>query len=220
MMNYDVVIVAGGEGKRTGLQYNKVHYQIRGRSLLSYAMRPFLHDARVKTIILVAHPHDVENLKTAYTADNVIITTGGKTRTKSVQRGLKHVTSAYVLIHDGARPNLSHQLVDCILDALKTQEAVVPAIPIYDTVKKIEAGKITEAVNRENLYRIQTPQGFLSETIKTLYNNEETQETYSCDITFYEKSTKRKAKIITGDILNIKITDAQDLVAMEMILDG
>lgn len=219
-MNFDVVILAGGEGKRTGLAYNKVHYQIRGRSLLSYALHPFLHDERINQIILVAHPHDISGLEAFYRSDKITITAGGTTRSDSVQNGLEKVTSPYVLIHDGARPNLSHQVIERVLDALKTQEAAVPAVPIYDTVKKIEKNRITEAVDRNHLYRIQTPQGFLSETIKTLYRDKKTKATDNCDITFYEKTTNRHACIVMGDILNIKITDIHDIKAMEMILDG
>ncbi len=218
MMMYDVIILAGGEGKRTKLAYNKVFYEVNGKPLLSYIFSVFLKDKRVNRIILVANRKDIDYLSDLK-QKGIIVTTGGQTRHESVENGLQFVNSAYVLIHDGARPNVSIKLVDRILNALKNHEAVVPLIPIYDTIKKVEHQKITGNIDRQNLYRVQTPQGFLSQTIKRLYQKKDKQTSFTCDISLYEAMSKRNAGIVIGDVLNFKVTDEEDLLVMERILN-
>ncbi len=219
-MNYDVVMLAGGRGERSKLPYNKVFHEIRGKWVLDYALRPFLKDNRCQSIVLVYNLEDKTRIFERY-ADNeaILLVEGGSLRQNSVANGLKHVSAPLVLIHDGARPFVDTAVIDRVLQGLSKSEACASGIAIPDTVKRVESGRIVEAVDREGLVRLQTPQGFKTTAIKAAYKYEG-QAVFSCDISLYEAFSGKKALVVQGDERNMKFTRMEDVTLLELMADA
>jgi len=220
MAMYDAVIVAGGKSVRAGLDYNKVLYEIKGQMIIDYAVHLFLEDERCTKIIIVAAEEDYALLEAHFKASKFVVVLGGNNRQESVYNGLKKVQSDYVLIHDGARAFLTLKMIDDVLNALRYFKSVSCGIEVVDTLKRVEEGLSVEDVNRDSLYHIQTPQGFLSDTIKTAHQQlRQPPHTLTCDASIVENTLKIPTKIVHGDRRNIKFTTKQDAYLLELILD-
>ena len=145
---------------------------------------------------------------------------GGRERQDSVARGiftLKEAPPGWVLIHDGARPLCSTQLVGKVLEALKQNSAVVPTLPIYDTVRRI-AGEECEVLNRNTLFRTQTPQGFHWQLLTDVHEKARKEGLRSTDDAQLVEMAGKPLAFIKGEERNIKITTRQDLTLAEWLL--
>ena len=153
------ILVAAGKGERAGGALPKQYQMIGGKAVLCRTIEAMLSEPRItQTIIVVAKddPHIAALIKDL---DNVRTVTGGASRTASVKAGLTALQDSppdLVLIHDGARPFVSPALIGGVIDALETHPAAVPALPIADALKSLNG----DSVDREQLRRVQTPQGF------------------------------------------------------------
>ena len=110
-MEYSAVIPCGGIGSRLNLGYNKIIYKTNDKLLIEYTIKNFLLDEECKEVVIVSNKADLEFLKSVIKHSKVKFTLGGNTREESVQNGLKIASFEYVLIHDGARPNVSKELI-------------------------------------------------------------------------------------------------------------
>ena len=147
----------------------------------------------------------------------VTLVSGGSERALSVKNGIDSLRSAvpdYVLIHDAARPGLTHSVINDLLTALETHQGAAPALPVADSLKRETDGQIA-SIARENLYRIQTPQAFRYSDICNLYEADISAATD--DFTLAEKSGL-SLKLVQGTELLGKITYPQDLVFMEKMM--
>jgi 2-C-methyl-D-erythritol 4-phosphate cytidylyltransferase len=148
---------------------------------------------------------------------------GGNCREESVRLGferlIKNENIKTVLIHDGARPLVSKEVIDRVITAVEEFSAVVPAVPVKDTIKKTGAlGRVECTVDRENLVNIQTPQGFKVECFKeALLTAGKNLEQFTDDASIVEASGKWVYTVM-GDYKNIKITTPEDMVLAEAYL--
>lgn len=216
-MTYSVIIVAAGEGKRAGLGYNKVLTKIHNKPLIDYSLDFFNRDPRCTQIILVINKKDEAFIRSQYsdTVDTIVF--GGELRQDSVQHGLAHVKEDTVLIHDGARPYLDKAMVNRLLNALEQVEAASLAMPIYETVKRVNNNVFLETLDRSELMLMQTPQGFSSSIIKKAYEQKDDKE-YTCDISLVNAVLNIKARVVLGHRNNIKVTTKEDIDLLEMML--
>ncbi|MFW5838365.1 MAG: 2-C-methyl-D-erythritol 4-phosphate cytidylyltransferase [Bacillota bacterium] len=216
-MTYSVIIVAAGEGKRAELGFNKVLFKIHNKPLIQYSLDFFNRDPRCTQIILVVNKKDETRIKSQYNdiVDTIVI--GGELRQDSVQNGLEHVREETVLIHDGARPYLDIHMVNRLLETLKDVDAASVAVPIYDTVKRVQNDIFLETINRNELMLMQTPQGFITSVIKQAYENKGNKE-YTCDITLVNDVLNIKTRVVLGHRKNIKATTKEDIDILEMML--
>lgn len=204
MSNYAAVIVCAGKGERAKLGYNKIFYRYQGKTMLEHCLEKF--DCRK---IIVAAQDDFEQIKKITSPySDIEITIGGKTRTESVIAGLKRAQDyEYVLIHDGARPNVSKNLIKKLIDSCKQSGSAIPYINIKDTVvQKTQDGYNT--IDRQTLMAVQTPQAFKTQKILKAYEN--IQETYTDDSQVYSK-TWGECNYVLGEESNFKITTSEDL---------
>ena len=157
------ILVAGGDGRRLGAAVPKAFCEIRGRTLLEYAVRPFAEHVAIRDLIVVA-PAGLLERSTQLTGVGVTVVQGGSTRQASVHAGLMALTSDVdtVLIHDVARPFVPSGVIDRVLAALVAgADAVIPARPVTDTIKRVtDGGVVAETLDRSTLWAVQTPQGF------------------------------------------------------------
>ena len=210
-MKYDVVLLAGGKGTRLNLGYNKVLYKMdNGLTILENAMAPFLKDEDLNKIIVVASIADQAQIKLLPKMEFV---ENGKERFNSVMNGLSKVESPYVMIHDGARPNITSEDIAHLKETLMCEEACMLAKASKDTVKEVVDGYIVKTLDRRTIYLAQTPQCFKSALIKEAYQaalNSEYGFTDDASVLEWYDSSKR-IKIVDSVNSNNKITFIDDL---------
>jgi len=218
-----VIIVAAGEGKRIGSKIPKPFIEIGGVPILTLTLRPFQLIETVKEIVVVVKKDWV-----SYTREEVVkrfcitkvskIIGGGERRQDSVKNGLDVVEGDIIAIHDGARPFILPQFLSSIIEECKKSGAVIPAIPVNETLKKVEKGFVRETIDRREIYRVQTPQVFRSNIIRSAYRQASQDGYYGTDDASLVERVGIRVKVITGLYSNIKITTREDLIYAETIL--
>ncbi|MEH6524898.1 MAG: bifunctional 2-C-methyl-D-erythritol 4-phosphate cytidylyltransferase/2-C-methyl-D-erythritol 2,4-cyclodiphosphate synthase [Sneathiella sp.] len=158
------LIVAAGRGHRTGLDLPKQYIDLAGKPVLTRTVDAFLNHSKIDQICVVLHADD-EPLYNAAIADRNLLpwVIGGDSRQASVRNGLEALASlnpTRVLIHDAARPFVSALLIDRCVTALDTADAVLPALPLTDTLKTTEQDHVTGTLDRAHIVAAQTPQSF------------------------------------------------------------
>jgi len=157
------ILVAAGDGRRLGSAVPKAFCEVRGRTLLEHALGPFVAHAAVRDLVVVAPAALLERC-VELTGAEVTVVAGGATRQASVRAGLAALAPDVdaVLVHDVARPFVPIEVLDRVLAALAGGAvAVIPARPVTDTIKRVDAGHlVAETLDRSTLRAVQTPQGF------------------------------------------------------------
>ncbi|MCD6583145.1 MAG: 2-C-methyl-D-erythritol 4-phosphate cytidylyltransferase [Candidatus Omnitrophica bacterium] len=219
-MKVAVILASAGRGRRLGLKIDKPFVNLGGKPLLFYSIETFLKiDRYIDQIVVVCRRKYFSLIKREFSSPKITLTEGGRRRQDSVYLGLKAVKESieYVIIHDGARPFVKEEKVKEIVNYLrKGYVGVTLGLPENDCLKLIERGAIKKTVERREIYRIQTPQGFKKEVLFDAYQRFRRRKVYD-DSQFLELLGK-KVKMVEGDYLNIKITYPQDLILGELIL--
>ncbi len=215
---YGVIIVAGGAGKRMGIEMNKVLIEIHGKLLIDYVIERFEYDTGCEEIVLVVREDDLPLMIDKYSERVSKIVVGGDTRTESVANGLKSITSDYVLVHDGARPYVNQSMLERLKLALRDGDSVSLAVPVVETVKRLNGEFFGDDVHREELVLMQTPQGFKTSILQEAYRKREATA-YTCDVTLVKCVLGISSTMVLGDRRNIKLTTLDDLALLELILN-
>jgi len=161
------VVPAAGRGERLGPGAPKALRQIGGVPMLVHAVRALAAARSVDVVVVAAPPDDVAAVE-ALLADHdvpaeVSVVPGGATRQDSVRRAVQSLSEDVdvVLVHDAARPLAPVELVDAVAAAVRAgADAVVPVLPVADTVKQVAADRVVATLDRSVLRAVQTPQGF------------------------------------------------------------
>jgi len=220
-----VLLVAAGRGHRAGDGLPKQYRQMpdgSGMTVLARCLSVFVQHQAIDDICVVIHPDDKELYEVAISSLNInkklICANGGETRQNSVLKGLEALQKSdpnTVLIHDAARPFLSHQLISDCITALKTHQAVIPALPVTDTLKRAENATIVETVERTGLWRAQTPQAFHFNDILQAHRAATADMT---DDSALAEAAGLTVKLIDGDADNIKLTHEEDFAMNSPLL--
>ncbi|MDE6586335.1 MAG: 2-C-methyl-D-erythritol 4-phosphate cytidylyltransferase, partial [Clostridia bacterium] len=209
MENYKVsaIICAAGKGKRAGFEQNKLLAPLDGAPALGHTLKKF-NIKEIDEVIVTAAKADLKAITALCKPFGYKVIVGGKTRTDSVKKALKAVTGEIVLIHDGARPFVSEQLILNCIDAVKKYGSGVCAVKSTDTLVSTALGVICDTLDRDTVYRVQTPQGFMTEDIKQAYALAG-DKVFTDDSAVYGEYIAQ-ARIIDGDEDNIKLTYKKD----------
>lgn len=212
------LIVAGGSGQRFGHDTPKQFHTLDGKMVLRHAIEAFYHHPDIDLVVVV-HPADWSQATQIALNDlnDVAKICGGDSRQQSVFLGLKYLADQggieKILIHDGARPLVTRDLIDRTLAALSNARAVIPGLAVTDTLKQTittaHDSHVVRTVNRQDFARIQTPQAFMFDDIFQAHQQFKDQM-LSDDAALIEASGGSVC-IIPGDPANIKITHADDL---------
>jgi 2-C-methyl-D-erythritol 2,4-cyclodiphosphate synthase/2-C-methyl-D-erythritol 4-phosphate cytidylyltransferase len=200
------LILGAGSGSRAELGYNKLLYEAGGKTVIEYTLEKF----SAYPVVLVAAPAEIQQFAIiAARYKNVEITEGGGQRSESVRRGLKYIKSCdMVIIHDGARPNVTPEIIAQAVDAAGSQGGAVVYVPCTDTVKEILPDR-ANTFDRGRLIQAQTPQvfdyGMICEALLTAGAGD-----YSDDSQIFE-ACFHKCAYITGSTANYKITTMADI---------
>jgi len=218
------VIAAAGISVRCEGE-DKLFYTINDKPVLAYTIEPFENSSLINDIIIVAHENRIESigkLCSDYGFKKVSkVMKGGATRLESVINGVYAVSrkTRLIAIHDGARPCIDVETLEKTINKAATHNAAAPGVSITSTVKKVDDGAITETVNRENLYEIQTPQIFRQEIIKAALTNAVKKSIAVTDDCMAVEMIGFPVYIVEGSRKNIKITDYQDFRIAEALLN-
>src|SRR6266481_65137 len=206
-MSFSAVVVAAGAGLRAGPGEPKAWRLLGGRPMVRWSVEGLLSAGASEMVVVVARDRlaSVDDALQGLTGWRAV--TGGKTRAESVQAGLAALTCSRnqpVLVHDAARPFVTRVHVDRLLAALDLADGAVPALPVPDTLKRGE-GLIDETVNREGLWRAQTPQAFRLGRLKAAYRRWPTTEEPTDDASVMERAGGHVA-MAPGDPMLMKLT--------------
>lgn len=231
-MKIAAVCLAAGQGKRMESKVQKQYLLIQDKPVLYYALKAF-QDSPVEDIVLVVGAGEEEYCKKeivdvyGFTKVKAIVA-GGKERYHSVFHGLQAVAEAdYVLIHDGARPFLTREIIERCIEGAKEYKACVAGMPVKDTIKLAdEEQNIESTPQRSKVWMIQTPQAFDYTLINEAYTSLIEQENRGIktaipvtdDAMVVEYFMKQKVHLVYGSYENIKITTPEDMRIAEAFL--
>ncbi len=216
-MKYTVcaIVCAAGKGLRAGFEKNKLLVPLDGDSVLKKTLSAFDFPAIDEIIVTASETdfNDISALCEAFERTRVVL--GGNTRSESVFNALKNAQSDIVLIHDGARPFVTREVIEGCIQSVKAFGSGICAVPCADTVAVHRDGKITEVPDRETLCNIQTPQGFFRENILSAYTRafEKESVSYTDDSSVFAQFCA-SPRLCAGARDNIKLTYAEDFRAL------
>jgi len=204
------LIVAGGKGERMNADIPKQFLLLNGTPILMHTLKQF---SQFEEIVLVL-PHSQfdywRELCSNYNfTQKHTLVAGGTTRFYSVKNGLEKIEeNSVIAIHDGVRPLISKKIIDSLITETKNGVGIIPIVPVKDSIRKVE-GENSVHLDRSNLYKVQTPQCFLSTDIKEAYT-QEFSDTFTDDASVFEAKGGRIATLL-GEEKNLKITTEEDL---------
>ena len=208
-----IVIVAGGKGKRMGIDIPKQFLLLNKQPVLMHTIQQFFsYNPQHKIIVVLPH-HQIKYWKELvqkhhFSVPHTIVE-GGEERFFSVKNALQNITDGYVLIHDGVRPLVTHNTIAHVLQTLEEKGNAVPMLPIEDSLRQI-TDKGTQSVDRNYFRAVQTPQGFVSQEIKEAYG-QEFSKAFTDDASVYEAWGGIIHETI-GNKENIRITTQEDIL--------
>lgn len=215
------IVLAAGKGSRMESQVHKQYLELEGRPLVCHALAAF-EESPVNRVVLVAGAGEVEfcqkEIVGAYGFKKVAaVVAGGRERYHSVYEGLKAARGCeYVLIHDGARPCVTAEIIAAAMDGAAKYKACVIGMPVKDTIKIADQeGNAFQTPDRSRLWQIQTPQAFsyslVREAYDRLFENPSMEQGITDDAMVVEMMTGEKVHLIKGSYENIKVTTPEDL---------
>jgi 2-C-methyl-D-erythritol 4-phosphate cytidylyltransferase/2-C-methyl-D-erythritol 2,4-cyclodiphosphate synthase len=219
-MRIGALILAAGSGTRFGGSRPKQFVELGGVPLVVHAMRCLAGHPRVGRVLLVGAAESLSALFPDFPKAGLV--PGGATRQDSARAGLEALAADppdAVLIHDAARPLVPARVIDAVCDALaEGAEAVLPGLPVTDTLKRAEAAVVTGTVPREGLWRVQTPQGFRFPAILAAHRAAAGQSL--TDDGAVAEAAGMTVRLVPGSEENLKVTTPDDLARAEALLSA
>ena len=223
MAQVAAVVVAAGQGLRAGGEIPKQFRRIAGETLLERSLSAFAEAPDVTFVQPVIRPDDVALVRRLTRGMNVLEpVAGGATRQASVRAGLEALVSCtpdIVLVHDAARPFASASLITRAIEAAEKTGAAIPALPVTDTVKRIDnAGTIDATLDRNSIRLVQTPQAFAFPVLFDAHRRALAQgrDDFTDDAALAEWAGI-KVSVFAGEPGNIKFTTPEDFARAEAI---
>lgn len=224
------VLLAAGKGSRMNQQVKKQYMEIHQKPLLYYSLLAF-EKSNVDQIILVTGEEDIafcqSDIVEKYNFKKVAhVISGGNERFLSVMKALKYVgPEDIVLIHDGARPCITCELIQKVIDCTMQNGNAIAVVKVQETIKQVNVdGTVKQTIPREDLVTVQTPQGFIGEELIRIYHllNEDlkTGDTIipTDDGMVYELYGSGLLHTVEGDYQNRKVTTVEDIFFVENYL--
>lgn len=236
-MKIAAIIPAAGSGTRFGGNKNKLFEELAGIPVIVHTLKKISAVKEINNIIICTSKDligEMQQLVREYNiskGENIIL--GGKTRQESVFLGLKQAVSLnpdYVLIHDGARPLVSEEIIKELIKTAVEKGASIVAVPVKDTIKKVnpETKEIMQTLNRDELWNIQTPQVFRFKEILEAHEKFQGQN-FTDDAALLEEMYKDEfalqaesvtsINVVEGSYKNIKITTSEDLEIARVLIN-
>ncbi|MFT4577775.1 MAG: 2-C-methyl-D-erythritol 4-phosphate cytidylyltransferase [Nitrospinales bacterium] len=223
-MSVCAVVPAGGAGTRMGGTVPKQFQELSGKPILYYTLKTLQNCGLISELILVVPEKEYDKACVDWLGKPEIVTKvviGGEKRQDSVYNGFCEVSpqTEIVLVHDGVRPFLSHRMIQESVDVAREYGAAITAIPVHDTIKRVDAsGLVSQTVDREGLWRVQTPQVFRYELLQEAFKKANSEKFYGTDEGTLIEHLGKPVKVVEGSEQNIKITRPEDLGLSEIFI--
>lgn len=220
------IIAAAGKGTRMGGPRAKQFLELLGKPLILHTLEPFEQCDSINEIILVLPAGDAAgflSLASKYSLRKLSrVVPGGATRAESVFRGLsaaRSATTEIVAIHDGARPFVTPGEISQVIDSAKLHGAAILVGPATDTIKLVSNGLVERTIDRRELRLALTPQCFRFSLLQRAYEGVDLLDPQLTDDSLLVERLGEKVVIVEGQSRNIKITQPQDLVLAEALIN-
>lgn len=216
------LVPAAGSGERLRAGIPKAFCELDGRTLLERAVVGLLRSGVVDQVVAAVPADRIEAAKRLL-GERAIVVAGGAGRAESVRLALSAVpgTPEFVLVHDAARALTPPPLITRVVAELRAgHPAVVPALPLHDTIKAVDAnGVVLGTPERAGLRAVQTPQGFASDLLLRAYQRAaDTADATATDDASLVEQIGGQVRVVDGDPLAFKITTPLDLLLAEAIV--
>jgi 2-C-methyl-D-erythritol 4-phosphate cytidylyltransferase len=225
MATFAVILPAAGKSTRYSANKRKKPFvELKGRPVWVRAAECFINREDVRQTLLVVPAEDLEWVKEKFRPNlafmNIDLVPGGRERFESVQNALARVRPDvdFVAVHDAARPLLVKEWVDAVFAAAEKSGAVIPAIPMSNTLKRVATGAITETVSREGLWQAQTPQVFRRQLLMDAFARR--GNLAATDEAQLVENIGHPVTVLEGWPMNIKITTFADFKMAEALVDA
>ncbi|NVJ93515.1 MAG: bifunctional 2-C-methyl-D-erythritol 4-phosphate cytidylyltransferase/2-C-methyl-D-erythritol 2,4-cyclodiphosphate synthase [Methylocystaceae bacterium] len=220
MKSVYAIIVAAGRGRRFGGEIPKQYCPLGATTVLEKTIKTFCAHPLIKGVRVIIHPDDRELYDQAVAELDILEPIyGGAERQDSVQNGLESLVEYepdVVLIQDAARPFCDSSVIDRVIEKVKSGQGVIPALPVSDTLKREKQGLCVGTVDRSDLWRAQTPQGFMYDDILGAHRQLK-GKAFTDDAALMEAVSKSVC-FVMGAQDNFKITTQEDLQRAQRIL--
>jgi 2-C-methyl-D-erythritol 4-phosphate cytidylyltransferase len=217
-MTTGAIIVAAGSSQRMG-GIDKLLAPLGGKPVIAHSIALLASHPRIESLAVVVSPANEAAMRAlaAELAPSARIVIGGARRRDSVANGLDGLAQCeYVLVHDGARPLVTAEMIDAALDGAIQTGASLCAVPVSDTVKRAsEDGLVASTVNRERLWLAQTPQAFRTDVLRRAHGAHDIDAT---DDAALVELIEEPVRLVMGSSENLKITTPSDLALADAIL--
>lgn len=226
-MKYEAIVLAAGQGKRMQSTHNKILLHLRGKPVIVYAIEAFIKDPACQHVVLVAQADEIQTMQKIQARyfkkyrEQITVVAGGAERQDSVYEGLQAVRNltGYVMIHDGARPFVTHTQLKSLSKKVQINQAAILGVPVKDTIKKVTDGQVLETIPRDCLWQIQTPQAFVAEELVKVHQLAKKEGFLGTDdASLMEKYSERDVSMVLGSYENIKLTTPDDMLIGEAII--
>jgi 2-C-methyl-D-erythritol 4-phosphate cytidylyltransferase len=219
------IIVAAGKSERMGSDVDKAFLSLGTRPVLAYSLLAFEQCPMIDGVVLVVRKDRMDSargLAQIFGCDKVRkIVAGGLSRQLSVMNGLAELGDDVrtVVVHDGARPCVTSDLICETIKSAKRHGSGVAAVKITDTIKEVDRGMVVaRTVDRKKLWAVQTPQSFKVELLTRAYGNVEKKKLAITDEASAVEALGEPVHLVPAPLANIKITTPEDLALAAMIL--
>jgi len=223
MAFFHVIIPAAGVGNRMANVLPKQYIALGGKPMISHSIQVFFNHPRISAIHVALNPEDNfwRSLTLQPESRLHLHYTGGTTRAETVLNTLHAIAPKlndddWVLVHDAARPGLTHALLDQLIHHLENDEVGgLLALPVADTLKQaVEDNQVKQTIARANLWQAQTPQMFRYGTLKNALSQFKDSVTDEAEAI---EALGLSPKLVQGELRNLKVTYPQDLILLEAL---
>jgi 2-C-methyl-D-erythritol 4-phosphate cytidylyltransferase len=218
-----VVIVAAGDGTRAGGDELKQFRWVAGKPMLLHSVQQFQRRDDVAVVVCVLpkrYAGDPPPWLFQADVDRLLVSVGGRDRGESVRFGLADLPEEVrvVLVHDGARPLVDAGTIDRVVREARSGRAVVPALPVVDTLKEVDAaGRVVRTVERSGLWRAQTPQAFPRDMLERAYGDAHAARVTATDDAALCERLGLPVVVVTGSERLMKVTTEADFARAEAL---
>lgn len=219
------VFPAAGQGRRMNVGINKVFLDLVGKPILVHTLQRFSRSKNIDYLVVVVAAEEVSFIRRLLKAIPGLkpyqVVAGGSERQYSIANGLRVVPekSDIVLVHDAARPLISVETIDRVVEGAREIGGAIAAVPEKNTVKVVgEDGIVRETPPRKTLWEVQTPQGFRKDILLEAYRKAEEEDFLGTDDASLVERLGVPVKVVESDYCNIKVTTPEDMLIAEAFL--
>lgn len=214
-MDVTAILLCAGFSARFGS--NKIIEKIHDKHVFLYSLETLQSNKNINKVLLMVNERDFDYISKIVNNEKIEILIGGNTRKETVLKALAKTKSKFVLIQDGARPNLKDEYINECLKHIKKYDGVIMGSPSVDTVKIVDGDNLVlETTKRSTTYLIETPQVFRTKELLESYNKYDYD--YLTDDSSYMELDNKKILVIKSDGKNLKLTKKEDLDIMKLFL--